>query len=60
MTFRIAYFRNGEEVGRFPCPKLQHEVSAIAKAGLKRFNAHTANVLDETGKVIEVVKVDDA
>lgn len=55
---RQRFFRAGVMIGSFPCPKPRNEVTIAAKAGLRRFDADAARILDDKGQELEVVRVD--
>ena len=46
MALRIVYFRAGVEIGALPCPKQHSEAVKAAKAGLTRFGADAAQIVD--------------
>jgi hypothetical protein len=58
MAYRIDYYRAGTKIGSFPCPKPRSDVTAAARAGLRRFNADAARIFDDKGQELELVKTD--
>jgi hypothetical protein len=56
MANRIEYLRGGIKVMVAPCPLPLEDVLKTAREGLVSFNADSANVLDENGKVLKEVR----
>lgn len=56
MALRIDYFRNGEKVMAVPCTHTLDRAREDAAAGLEKYDADTARILD-TGESIKVLAV---